>query len=397
MEAPTTAAETTADPQGEEVLARLRLAGTVGLSPRLVGRLLERFGSAGAVLLAPPAALVSVPGMGAARAALLAGAPSPDDARREMERLHAAGADLLHPGVPGWPEALDDLADPPPVLYVRGELAGTLSSSAPPESVRAALRGRGVAIVGSRRASAYGLAQARAIAAVLAAVGVPVISGLARGIDGAAHRGALDAGGTTIGVLGGGLARFYPPEHVPLAREIADGRGAVLSEFPLDAPPLPHHFPRRNRLLAALSAAVVVVEAAEGSGSLLTADHALDLGREVLAVPGRVDAPNSRGVHKLLREGAALCEGAADVLRALGVEADPGTPVSGTDGGRRAVAGATPAESSLLAALESEEIDADGLLERTGLPAPEGLAALSALELRGAVRLGGDGRYARIP
>lgn len=386
--------------EGEESLDRLRLAGTVGLSPRLVARLVARFGTAGAVLRAPPEALASVPGMGAARAALLLGAPTPDEARRDLGRLRAAGADLLVSGAPGWPSPLEELPDPPPLLHARGDLGAALAAAAAPEAVREALRGRGVAIVGSRRASSYGLAQARSLAMALAGLGVPVVSGLARGIDGAAHRGALDGGGTTVGVLGGGLARFYPPEHVPLAREIAAGRGAVLSEFALDAPPLPHHFPRRNRLLAALSAAVVVVEAAEGSGSLLTADHALDLGREVLAVPGRADAPNSRGVHRLLREGAALCEGVDDVLRALGVEVEaPAAAQTASDGGRRPAgttfAGTSAAETALLAALEAEELDADALLAVTGLDAPAGLAALSALELRGAVRLGGDGRYAR--
>jgi DNA processing protein len=195
-----------------------------------------------------------------------------------------------------------------------------------------------------------------------------------------------------VGVLGGGFAKFYPPEHVPLAREIAAGRGAVVSEFPLDMPPRPYHFPRRNRLIAALSAAVVVVEAAEDSGSLITADHALDLGREVLAVPGRVDNPNSRGVHRLLREGAALCESADDVLRSLGLDPPARASAASTD------VAATPrsanaAEAALLAALVGAERHADELLEATGLIPAKGLAALSALELRGAVTLGADGRY----
>jgi DNA processing protein len=172
--------------------------------------------------------------------------------------------------------------------------------------------------------------------------------------------------------------------------------GAVLSEFPLDMPPLPHHFPRRNRIIAALAAAVVVVEAAEGSGSLLTADHALDLGREVLAVPGRVDQPNSRGVHRLLREGAALCESAADVLAALGLAPPESASAPGADAAGGLPSATTPAELALLEALAAEERDADALLDVTGLPPGAGLAALSALELRGAVRLGGDGRYAVV-
>jgi DNA processing protein len=185
----------------------------------------------------------------------------------------------------------------------------------------------------------------------------------------------------------------YPPEHVPLAREIASGRGAVVSEFPLDMPPRPYHFPRRNRLIAALAAAVVVVEAAEDSGSLITADHALDLGREVLGVPGRVDNPNSRGVHRLLREGAAVCESADDVLRALGLD-PPQSPVVGSAASAADSRwGTNAAENALLEALAGTERHADELLEATGLAPADGLAALSALELRGAVTLGADGRY----
>jgi DNA processing protein len=372
-----TDAPAAADPGEAEVLDRIRLAGVAGLSPRLVRRLLLRFGSAGTALRAEAQALAAVPGVGDARAGLLAGAPTRDDAARDLERARAAGAAVLVEGARAWPPAFAELEDPPVVLYVRGDPAFVAL--------------RGVAIVGSRRASAYGTAQARRIASELAAAGVPVISGLARGIDAAAHRGALDAGGVTVGVLGGGLAKFYPPENLPLAREMAAGRGAVVSEFPLDAPPRPYHFPRRNRLLAALAAAVVVVEAAEGSGSLITADHALDLGREVLAVPGRIDNPNSCGVHRLLREGAAVCESAADVLRALGL--DPPAP-SVASPSAAPPKGANAAETALLAALSGAERHADELLETTGLDAAAGLAALSALELRGVVTLGADGRYA---
>jgi DNA processing protein len=365
-------------PGEAEILDRIRLAGVPGLSPRLVRRLLGRFGSASTALRADALLLAAVPGIGDARASLVAAAPTRDDAARDLARAHAAGAVVLVDGHRAWPAAFAELDDPPVVLYVRGDPAF--------------LALRGVAIVGSRRASAYGTAQARRIAGELAAAGVPVVSGLARGIDAAAHRGALDAGGVTVGVLGGGLAKFYPPENLPLAREMASGRGAVVSEFGLDLPPRPYHFPRRNRLIAALSAAVVVVEAAEGSGSLITADHALDLGREVLGVPGRIDNPNSTGVHRLLREGAAVCESGDDVLRALGL--DP--PVRAAPGAAPAAAprGANAAETALLAALAGAERHADELLEATGLEASAGLAALSALELRGAVTLAADGRYA---
>jgi DNA processing protein len=385
----------TGRPVDEEVLDRLRLASIPGISPRLVHRIVGDLGSAGAAFRLPPGRVAAVPGVGGARAALLAAAPSREEALRDVERAHAASAEVLVAGRPGWPPALGDLPDPPAVLFARGDLAAALAPAGDLD-LAAALGGRGVAIVGSRRASRYGTDQAERLAAELAALGVPVVSGLARGIDAAAHRGALRAGGRTVGVLGGGLARFYPPENLPLAREMVAGGGAVVSEFPLDVPPLPHHFPRRNRVLAALSAAVIVVEAAERSGSLLTADHALDLGREVLAVPGRVDHPNARGVHRLLREGAAVCETAADVLAALGL----GRPEPVATTADAAAAGGAPPTSSdsveraLLEALVADERDADALLDATGVPPAAGLAALSALELRGVVRLGVDGRYA---
>ncbi len=244
-----------------------------------------------------------------------------------------------------------------------------------------------MAIVGARRASRYGRATAERLGRELAELDLTVVSGLARGVDAAAHAGALAAGGRTVAVLGSGLARLYPPEHVSLAADIAAGRGAVVSELPLDAAPLPHHFPRRNRVIAALAVAVVVVEAGEKSGALITADHALDLGRDVLAVPGRVDAEMSRGTHRLLREGAALCAGADDVLRALGLEI-PDVAARGTS-----AAGKNDEERLLLAELRGEELDPDELMARTGLSAEVALQSLTAMELRGVVELMGDGRY----
>ncbi len=355
------------------MLARLRLAHTPGVTPRAACRLVAACGSARAGLAAGRGTWKRV--LGAARTDALAAGPSEDDARRELARVRRGGAQILVPGSAGWPESLDELSDPPLILHALGDLV--------PADVR------GVAIVGARRASAYGRSQARRLATELAALGITVVSGMARGVDGAAHRAALDAGGRTVAVLGAGLARPYPPEHAALMGDISRG-GVVLTEFALDMPPLAHHFPRRNRLLAALSRAVIVVEAGERSGSLITADHALDLGRDVLAVPGRVDSPGSRGTHRLLREGAALCDGVADVLRALGLEPDETTP----DAGEREL-GRTATERRLLAALRGEDLDADALLEAAGVALADGLAAITALELRNVVRLGADGRYSR--
>jgi DNA processing protein len=203
------------------------------------------------------------------------------DPAPELEEAARTGVGIVAWGQPGFPSAFGALADPPPVLYVRGSLHAD--------------DGVAAAVVGSRRATDYGLRVARTLGADLARAGVTVVAGLARGIDAAAHRGALEAGGRTVAVLGSGLLEPYPPEHIGLIENIA-ASGAVVSEFPLHAPPRPAHFPQRNRLVAALSLAVVVVEAAERSGALSTARHALDLGREVVAVPGCVDSPVSQGI-----------------------------------------------------------------------------------------------------
>jgi DNA processing protein len=207
----------------------------------------------------------------------------------------------LHPDDAAYPALLSSLT-PAPTLWVRGALAGDDALA--------------IAIVGARRASAYGLEVAARIASDLAARGVTIVSGLARGIDTAAHRGALAAGGRTIAVLGTGIDVLYPPENGPLAREVAT-RGALVTQFAPGTPPLPYNFPTRNRTLAALALGVVVVEAAERSGSLITAGFAGDLGREVFAVPGKITSPSSAGTHRLLRDGATLVERWSDVVQEL--------------------------------------------------------------------------------
>ena len=248
-----------------------------------------------------------------------------------------------------------------------------------------ALGGAFAAIVGARRATAYGLAVARRLAADLAAHGVGVVSGLARGIDAAAHRGALEAGGCTVAVLGCGPDRVYPPGHERLAEEIV-GRGAVVSELPPGAPPFAYHFPLRNRLISALSEAVVVVEARARSGSLITVEHAAEQGREVLAVPGPIDAPESEGPNRLLRDGVAPALDAGDVLRAIGREPaaaarsrNPGEPVD-------------PEARALWLALRSEPATRDELGARLGVSAQELARRLLPLELEGRVREDRDGR-----
>ncbi|HSE02638.1 MAG TPA: DNA-processing protein DprA, partial [Methylomirabilota bacterium] len=257
-----------------------------------------------------------------------------------------------------------------------------------------------VAIVGSRRATPYGLDVAERLAADLAARGVTVVSGLARGIDAAAHRGALRVGGRTIAVLGSGADVIYPPEHRRLAGEIV-ARGAVLSQFAPGTPPLPQNFPARNRLIAAMALAVVVVEAAERSGSLITARLAAELGREVLAVPGRITTPESRGANRLIQDGAAVAMGWDDVAGALPERWRAclrELPEARDD--RRASKDASPAAegagSRVLALLGEDPVDIDHVIERSGLGAGRVSAALLDLELEGRVRQIEGKRFVRV-
>jgi DNA processing protein len=244
-----------------------------------------------------------------------------------------------------------------------------------------------VAIVGARAATRQGLEVAAAIGAGLASAGVVVVSGLARGVDTAAHRAALDAGGRSVAVLGSGLDRLYPPEHEDLACRMAE-RGAVLSEYPPGTPPLAHHFPQRNRIISGLTAATVVVEASERSGSLITAGAALEQGREVMVVPGSVAAGRHRGAHALLRDGATLVEDAADVLAALGWTGGRDAPAPA------ALDPAVAAELGLPPALD--DFDADDVAAATGWSPGLVCAKLGALEISGRIQRIGGGRYVTV-
>ena len=281
-----------------------------------------------------------------------------------------------------YPALLREVPTAPATLYVRGGLVDGDALA--------------VAIVGSRRATSYGLDVAEMLAADLAARGVTVVSGLARGIDGAAHRGALRVGGRTLAVLGSGVDVVYPPENRRLAAEIAE-RGALLSQFAPGTPPLPHHFPTRNAVIAGMSLAVVVVEAAERSGSLITARLAAELGREVLAVPGRITALESRGANRLIQDGAAVAMGWEDVVgllperwKACLREAPP------------AAAQAAEVLPDLLEArqvlslLSDDPVDIDIVIERSGLGAGRVSAALLDLELEGRVRQIEGKRFVRV-
>jgi len=269
-----------------------------------------------------------------------------------------------------YPAALAAIADPPFVLWTRGAAS--------------ALERPAVALVGSRAASPHGLAVAERLGADLAARGIVVVSGLARGVDSAAHRGALLGGGSTVAVLGSGADVIYPPEHAALAREIAS-TGVVMSELAPGTPPLPLFFPLRNRIISGLSRAIVVIEAGEKSGSLITARLALDQGREVLAVPGNVLSGRNRGAHGLLRDGAKIVEDADDILEELGLPAK----------GAAAPGASVPADPVLACLTPGEPADLDAIAERSGVAPARLLPRLFELELKGLVARAGGGRFIR--
>jgi DNA processing protein len=290
--------------------------------------------------------------------------------------LKALEGKIIPLGDERYPERLRAIHDPPAVLYCDGM---------PEQQDRQA-----VAIVGSRRATPYGLRVTDGLAGELSALGFTIVSGFARGIDAAAHRAALAAGGRTIAVLGCGLDVDYPHGHASLHAEIA-GSGAVLTEFAPGTPPLAAHFPRRNRIISGLALGVVVIEAAEDSGSLITARLALEQGREVFAVPGPIDAPTSRGPHGLLKQGAKLVEAVEDILEELLPQME--APFTPTLSGhpllprlQRVPEGLSPEEEIIHSLLTRDPRHLDDLTERSDLPAAEVARILLGLELKALVR-----------
>ncbi|HMR30793.1 MAG TPA: DNA-processing protein DprA [Geminicoccaceae bacterium] len=332
----------------DEKLDWLRLARCGGIGAIRFHRLVGRLGSAAAALRA-------LPGMIAAGTAADVEICARERALQELEAIDGLGATLLAACEPGYPPLLREIADPPPVLTVLGRVE--------------ALAGPAVGMVGARNASGNGRLFARAMAGELAAAGLVVASGLARGIDTAAHGGALEAGGVTVAVIASGVDVPYPPENGDLARRIA-ADGAVISERPLGAAPQARHFPRRNRIISGLALGVVVVEAAPGSGSLITARLAAEQGREVMAVPGTPLDPRHKGTNQLLRDGATLVESAADVLATLRPSTRP-RPRVPRQAARDPMA---PAPAPVAAAAEPEGLAAL-LAERLG-PEPLGIDEL---------------------
>ena len=322
----------------------------------------------------PPAAIFERlmathwPGEPNQRSALYARARAADDRARAGRITPVAWSNRV------YPVALTTIVDPPPVLWIHGSMA--------------AFDAPAVAIVGARAASAYGQSVAERLAADLATRGVAIVSGLARGVDSAAHRGALSVGGVTLGIMGSGVDVMYPPEHAALAREMQQ-RGAIVSELVPGTPPLPQFFPMRNRIISGLSRAVVVIEAGEKSGSLITARCALEQGRDVLAVPGNVLSGRSRGAHALLKDGAKIVESADDILEELRMPRVGCAPFRGESEN----AGHDP----ILACLPpGEPSDLDAIAERSGLTTARLLPRLFELELQGAVARVGGGRFVRV-
>jgi DNA processing protein len=355
-------------------LLNLRLAGKPGLRGEILRRASDRAGR--------PVSFLEI-ASGTSGGDLLSASFGPGglDERaglEEIDRARRFGAGILTLQDASYPDLLKASADPPPLLYLLGRMV--------PEDALA------VAVVGSRRPTPHGITIARGIAAGLAAAGFTVVSGLARGIDAAAHRGALEAGGRTLAFLGSGLDRIYPSEHLKLAKEIS-GRGAVLTEFPFGSGPLRIHFPERNRAIAWISWATVVVEAARDSGSLITARLAADEGRLVFAVPGTVGEPGAEGTNALLRQGALVCRSAEDVLEDLApqvVEAarafSARTIVAPAAGSEAAVALGDDERKVLASIPATRGIGIERLGETSGIPPGRLLAILLELELRGLVR-----------
>jgi DNA processing protein len=287
----------------DTVRDHLALALVPGLGPKLTAALLARFGSAAAARRATAAELQTIPHIGEKLADSLAQALGTVEIEPELRLMEEHNVRAVPLGHPGYPARLADLAGPPPLLYFRGDWSVADENA--------------IGIVGSRSCTSYGLRVATQLARELARAGYTIVSGLARGIDAAAHRGAMEGGGRTVAALAGGLSRIYPPEHAPLADEISTGRGCLLTETPMGMDPQAAMFPARNRIISGLSRAVIVVEANARSGALITARHAADQGREVYAVPGPVDSQASAGCHELLRKGARLVRSADDVIEDL--------------------------------------------------------------------------------
>ncbi|MBN2452123.1 MAG: DNA-processing protein DprA [Lentisphaeria bacterium] len=353
-----------------------------GIGPLRVSQLLTLYESPEAVLGSSEAALARVPGIGDRLARVLASWREHCDLETEKALVQRGGVHVLTREDPAYPALLREIHDPPLCLYVRGSVEAL-------ERCRA-----GISMVGSRRTTTYGVHMAEHLAMAAAYAGWPVVSGLARGIDTAVHEAVLRAGGCTLAVLGAGLGLVCPQENVPLAQRIVARGGALVSEFPMMFPPDKRTFPMRNRIISGLTQGTVVVEAGASSGSLITAAQALEQGRQVFAVPGRVDCPQSRGCHALIKDGAKLTETFEDIaeefarLPGMALPSTPGPPRPPTGNRESGPQQLTlaPLEERLLALLGDGDVSIDDLIRAAEAPPSHVLSALLMLEMRRLVR-----------
>ncbi len=351
--------------------AAVRLSLVPGVGPRTRKSLLECLGSPEAIFDAAPNILRQVPGVGPKLVRAISDAATSIDVAEELKRCDENNISLLADTDERYPKQLAQIHDPPGILYVQGEIQPTDALA--------------IAIVGTRHATQYGIKQAERLAEGLARAGLTIVSGLARGIDAAAHRAAIRAGGRTLAVLGSGVLNIYPPEHVELSREVI-ANGALMSEAPPQSRPMSGAFPQRNRIVTGLSLGVIVVEAALRSGALISAEHAMEQGREVFAVPGRVDNRTSQGCHRLIREGAKLVESVDDVLEELGPLFEAATNEDGREVRHPAELQLNDQEQAVLDAIQQEPTTIDAVVSGSALPIHRVLSTISVLEMRRLVR-----------
>ncbi len=354
----------------KEALVALNLIEHVG--PVRVRQLLEHFGEAPAILQASKHQLLHVKGIGEDTAESISTWEKTVDLKAELKRISDSGCHIVTQAEPEYPELLRHIYDPPIVLYVKGQLL-------PKDK-------NGVAMVGSRMTTHYGIEVARKLAYQLAYLGVTVISGGARGIDTAAHQGALSGKGRTIAVLGTGVNIVFPPENADLFERIA-ANGAVITQFPFNRPADKQTFPIRNRIVAGMTLGTVVVEANLTSGALITANFATEYGRQVFAVPGRIDSPRSKGCHELIKKGAKLCEGAEDILSEFEYLFPPSNrPPAPNETGVLPSLSLSDNEQKAYDTLSHEEITIDEVIRHSGLPSSAVSVALLNLEMKRLIR-----------
>ena len=369
------------DDQNEHLRSIMCLNMVPGVGPRLFAQLVEHFGSAKSVLDASESELLQLTGFGKKLAHAIKFQSKQFQVDDELQRCHDNEVKLETIGGVNYPDNLSEIYDPPALLYRKGSWDPSFKLA--------------VAIVGTRHASLYGIRQAEKIAAGLAYAGVVVVSGMARGIDAAAHQGAIKAGGKTIAVLGGGVLNTYPPEHKELSKQIVEN-GCLLSEMPTLHAPRSSSFPRRNRIISGISLGVLVVEAAERSGSLITARHAMEQNRDVFAVPGSVESRVSKGCHHLIRDGATLVESVDNILEQLGPLSKPIVTEENREIRNPAELQLDEQQLVILDAIDVEPTSIDKIVERTQLPVPRVLASISILEMRRLIRRISGSSVARV-